>query len=132
MLHAPELDETLQKLFHQPTEEDFIQRDHRTCDCELTYVRRKRHAALGTGIEIRLCCLAKKVEELAGLPPGTFFFSMDFEPSWEWDCTAPQKVEHQQPDGSVVTEMHQAGPPPRWLKERLEAKGIPIKNLGDE
>jgi len=118
----------IERLFVQ-SEEDFIARDHRQCDCPLTYVHRKRHAALGTGIEIRLCCLAKKVEELAGLPPGTFFFAMDFEPSWEWDCEQPMESHRRLPDGSVETVTKKLGPPPRWLRERLEAKGRPIHNL---
>ena len=111
------------------TEEDFIARDRRTCDCALTYVHRKRHAALGTGIEIRLCCLAKKVEELAGLPAGTFFFSMDFEPTWEWDCDAISKTQETLPDGSIVEKETRLGNPPKWLRNRLDKKGITVKNL---
>jgi hypothetical protein len=120
--------EELDALF-TPAEQDIIERDHRTCDCELTYVHRKRHAALGTAIEIRLCCLAKKVEELSGVPRGTFFSSLDFTPSWEWDCDKPMTTEHQQPDGSIVTKMHKPGPPPQWLLERMQRKGIEVKNL---
>lgn len=112
-----------------PVEEDFITLDHRTCDCELTYVHRKRHAALGTGIQIRLCCLAKKVEELAGMPPGSFFKVIEFEPTWVWDCDKPQQCNHRQPDGSIVTEMNPLGPPPKWLLKRMQEKGIEVKNL---
>ena len=111
------------------TEEDFIARDRRTCDCSLTYVHRKRHAALGTGIEIRLCCLAKKVEELAGLPAGTFYFAMDFVPSWEWDCDGMQKTQQILSDGSVVDKEVRRGNPPKWLKERMDKKGIKVKNF---
>ncbi|KKM70890.1 hypothetical protein LCGC14_1436200 [marine sediment metagenome] len=112
-----------------PDEETFIARDRRTCDCALTYVHRKRHGALGVGIEIRLCCLAKKMEELAGLPPGTFFFAMDFKPTWKWDCNAMQKRHVRQSDGSIVEEETRLGNPPRWLRERMEKKNIKIRNL---
>ena len=121
------LDRDIERLF-VATEEDFINRDHRQCDCPLTYVHRKRHAALGTGIEIRLCCLAKKVEEIAGLPPGTFFFAMDFEPTWDWDCEQIMESYKRKPDGSVETIRRKLGPPPRWLRERLKQKGLPIHN----
>lgn len=112
-----------------PSEEDFIQRDRRTCDCELTYVHRKRHGALGTGIEIRLCCLAKKVEEITGVPKGTFFAAFDFEPSWVWDCESLHKTKKTLPDGSVVTQEVKLGKPPQWLLKRLQKKGIKVKNL---
>lgn len=111
-----------------PTEEDFISRDRRTCDCELTYVHRKHHAALGTGIEIRLCCMAKKLEEICGLPSGTFFFAMDFEPTWEWDCEAEMLSTKVNPDGSVEEVRTKLGKPPEWLQKRFDAKGIKVKN----
>jgi hypothetical protein len=113
-------------------EEDFICLDHRTCNCELTYVHRKRHAALGVGIQIRLCCLAKKVEELAGLPPGTFFKVLEFEPTWVWDCDHPTEINHTQPDGTVVKEQHRLGPPPKWLLKRMRERGVEVKNLPPE
>ncbi len=116
-------------IYTRPTEEDFISRDRRTCDCPLTYVHKKRHAALGTGIEIRLCCLAKKVEEMAGLPEGTFFLAMEFEPTWEWDCDTMQKTSRNMADGSVVEEEIRLGNPPTWLKRRFDKKGIRVKNL---
>jgi len=115
-----------------PTEEDFIARDRRTCDCELTYVHRKRHSALGTGIEIRLCCLAKKVEELAGLPSGTFFFAMDFEPTWEWDCDSEHVTKKVLPDGTIEEKTYILGNPPKWLQKRMEQKGIKIRNYKGE
>ncbi|KKK70676.1 hypothetical protein LCGC14_2921600, partial [marine sediment metagenome] len=86
-------------------------------------------AALGTGIEIRLCCLAKKVEEMAGLPEGTFFLAMEFEPTWEWDCDTMQKTSRNMADGSVVEEEIRLGNPPTWLKRRFDKKGIRVKNL---
>jgi hypothetical protein len=114
------------------TEEDFIAHDRRTCNCELTYVHKKRHAALGVGIEIKLCCLAKKVEEIAGLPPGTFFWTMDFQPSWEWDCEQNNEVHRRLPDGSRITEYVRQGPPPAWLLKRFKEKGVHVHNLPEE
>src|SRR3990167_6070724 len=124
-------DSELNVLFHGtlPVEEDIIQRDHRTCNCALTYVHRKRHAALGTAIEIRLCCMAQAVEKFMGLPPGTFFTAIDFEPSWVWDCNRVDKLRRTQPDGSVVEIEHRLGPPRRWLRERMAKKGVEIRNL---
>ena len=110
------------------TEDDFRKRDHRLCDCEMTYVHRKRHGALGTGIEIRLCCLAKKVEEMAGLPEGTFFLSLDFDPSWIWDCRQQQCVRTKDVDGSIVETFRDLGEPPRWLRDRMDKKGLEIRN----
>jgi hypothetical protein len=118
--------------FIVPAEEDFIARDRRNCDCPLTYVHRKRHGALGTGIEIRLCCLAKKVEELAGLPPGTFFFAMDFEPTWTWDCEQINKKQRKLLDGSIEETFVKQGAPPKWLLKRMKQKGIKVRNLPRE
>jgi len=115
-----------------PAEEDFIWHDRRTCNCTLTYVHKKRHAALGVGIEINLCCLAKKVEELADLPPGTFFWAMDFRPSWEWDCDKEWETNKRQPDGSVITTKGSLGPPPKWLLKRFKQRGIKVHNLPDK
>jgi len=111
------------------TEEDFIAHDRRTCDCPLTFVHRKRHGALGTGIEIRLCCLAKKVEELAGLPEGTFFETFEFEPTWVWDCNSKHKTKRTLPDGSVEVKEVKLGKPPKWILRRMEKKGIKVKGL---
>lgn len=123
------LPSVFEDVFPLATEEDFIARDRRMCGCELTYVHRKRHAALGAGIEIRLCCLAKKVEELAGLPKGSFFYAMEFQPTWEWDCDATQLTSKTMPDGSVEDREVRLGNPPRWLKERMDKKGIKVKNF---
>jgi hypothetical protein len=54
---------------------------------------------------------------------------MDFEPSWEWDCDAIQKTVETLPDGTKVENEFKLGPPPRWIKERMDKKGIKIKNL---
>lgn len=93
-------------------------RDYHTCDCPLPYVERKWNEALGLFAEIRLCCLARAVEALTGL---TLFETFEFDPLWEWDCDAmvPER------DGSLV----RRGPPPAFLRERMERKGILIKNL---
>ena len=127
--------ETIKELSHKDleqmscvTEDDFRTRDHRLCDCELTYVHRKRHGALGTGVEIRLCCLAKKVEELAGMPEGSFFLALEFEPSWDWDCEQLQAYNKVLQDGSEIEVFKELGEPPRWLRERMEKKGLPIAN----
>lgn len=125
-----QIDELLRGTGFLPTEEDFIAHDRRTCDCELTYVHKKRHAALGTGIEIKLCCLAKKVEELAGLPQGTFFMAMDFEPTWVWDCDSEGVTKERDADGSIIEKRHRLGRPPEWLLKRMIAKGIEVRNLG--
>lgn len=112
-------------------ESDFVERDKKLCNCEIPTVRRKWNAALGTGIEIRLCCLAKKVEELADLPEGTFFLALDFEPTWEWDCKRSMVQRRSLSDGTVEETSITLGPPPRWLQERMQNKGIPIHNLPD-
>lgn len=125
--------EDLMFLEHElPTEEDFIDHDRRACNCALTYVHKKHHAALGVGIEIKLCCLAKKVEELADLPPGTFFWAMDFRPSWEWDCDKEWETKKREPDGSIIVTKGRLGPPPEWLLKRFEQRGITVHNLPDK
>lgn len=93
------------------------------CDCEMPFVMRKWHDCLGTLVELRLCCLAKKVEELLGLPKGSLFTVFDFEPERTWDCA--QKVWH--PEEKKYKDL---GAPPKWLKQRMQQKGIEIKNLG--
>ena len=115
-----------------PNEEDFINHDRRTCDCELTYVHKKRHAALGTGIEIKLCCLAKFIERQFGLPSGTFYWAMDFEPTWEWDVNAEQVTKERLDDGSILEKKTRLGSPPEWLLKRMEKKGIAVKGLNED
>lgn len=111
------------------TEEDFRSRDHRLCDCPMTYVVRKFHGALGRGMEVRICCLAREVERRFDLSEGTFLLSLDFEPTWEWDCERMQKEVKTLNDGTVEERLVKTGKPPRWLRERMEKKGIPIHNL---
>jgi len=124
-------DEQIAGLVEFPTEQEFLDRDRRACDCALTYVHRKYHSALGSGIEIKLCCMAKKVEEMAGLPPGTFFFEMDFLPTWEWDCDKMRKEECKLDDGSIEVKEVRLGTPPEWLLKRMQEKNIPVRNLPD-
>lgn len=113
-------------------EEDFVRAEHRTCKCAMTYVHRKRHGALGTAVQIRLCCMARFIERQFGLPEGTFFAVIDFRPSWVWDCDHVSELEKTEPDGSKVLHKIRRGAPPRWLRERMVGKGIPIVNLREE
>ena len=110
------------------TEQDFIDRDKRLCDCPMPMVRRKWNAALGRGVELRLCCMAKKVEEIAGLSEGDLFLALEFEPTWVWDCMEKQSIRKEDADGTVTETFQERGEPPRWLRERMEKKGLPILN----
>ena len=105
-----------------PRFEQVFHQDHRYCDCEIPMVSRKWNDALGTFVAIRLCCMAKALEELTGLK---LYEVHEFAPRWVWDC---DKIEPAaQPDGTV--EHVQKGPPPRWLLDRMQQKGIEVKNL---
>jgi hypothetical protein len=83
---------------------------------------KKWNDALGRMVVIRLCCLAKAVEKLTG---EQLYEVLDFAPRWEWDCN--EVIQKAQPDGTV--ELEERGPPPRWLLERFQKKGIPVHNL---
>ena len=91
------------------------QRDYHTCDCPLPYVERKWSEPIGTFCELRLCCLARAVEALTGLK---LFETWDFTPVWEWDCGAVVATD----DGT----RRRRGPPPAFMRERMEAKGIGV------
>lgn len=105
-----------------PRFEQIFHRDHRNCECEMPMVSRKWNDALGTFVAIRLCCMAKALEELTGYDLYQVF---EFEPRWEWDCdTVEPCVLADGSDGEK-----RKGSPPRWLRERLQKKGIPIHNL---
>jgi len=100
-----------------PTVEEIRSVDKRsTCDCPMPFVHRKWHRALGTFAELRLCCMARKIEEVLGIPQGTFYKAIDFEPTRVWD------------EGQMVDDtqggMKPLGEPPKWLKMRMENKGI--------
>lgn len=90
------------------------------CDCPMPFVRRKWHRALGTFVELRLCCMARLLEEKLGLPEGTVYKVFEFEPTMEWD-----EMEVVQ-DGKTG-EMRFRGEPPKWLKQRMDKKGIRTK-----
>lgn len=96
---------------------DVYQRDYHTCDCPMPYIERKWNEALGLFCEIRLCCMAKAVEQLTGV---TLFETFEFEPLWEWDCDGLV----QQADGTMI----KRGPPPKFLQERFDRRGIAVKN----
>lgn len=108
-----------------PRFEQIFHQDFRACDCEMPMVTKKWNEALGTFVAIRLCCMAKAVETLTGL---RLYEVHEFAPRWEWNCNALEPAA--QPDGTV--EVVQKGPPPRWLKERLKKKGLPIHNLQED
>ena len=107
---------------HRPRFEQVFHQDFRQCDCEMPMVTKKWNEALGTFVAVRLCCLAKAVEALTGQ---RLYEVYEFEPRWVWDCKRIEPAA--QPDGTV--EMVEKGPPPRWLRERMQNKGIEIKNL---
>lgn len=120
---TPDVLEELRKLkVLSYTVEDIRSQDKRAkCGCPMPFVRRKWHRALGRLVELRLCCLAKVVEQGFGLPSGTLYETFEFEPTREWDCNETVKDRH----GQNVRK----GPPPKWLKDRMDKKGIAIKNL---
>ncbi len=91
------------------------------CNCPMPYVHRKWHKALGIFSEIRLCCMARLVEEKLGLDPGTIYKVVDFEPTAEWDC---DELIDDAESGKT-----KRGAPPQWLKQRMDNKHIKIKNL---
>tara|TARA_Y100000310_G_scaffold3792_1_gene4662 strand:+ start:7510 stop:7971 length:462 start_codon:yes stop_codon:yes gene_type:complete len=110
------------------TEEDFKQYDRRTCQCAKPMVMRSAIPQAGTGVLLRLCCLAQQFEDLLGVPPGTFYQVFDFEPSWEWDCEAVSVTRKGIGDGSDEFTEYRVGLPPEWIEKRMDEKGIPIKN----
>ena len=102
--------------------EQVFHQDFRHCDCAMPMITKKWNDALGTFVAIRFCCLAKAVEKLTGQ---RLYEVYEFAPRWEWDCDAMEPAA--QPDGTV--EVVQKGPPPRWLRERILQKGLPVHNL---
>ena len=110
------------------TEEQFKEYDRRTCACDKPMVMRSAIPQAGTGVLLRLCCLAQKFEELAGVPPGTFYQVFDFEPSWEWDCNQVSITRKGLSDGYDEFTEYRVGLPPAWIETRMDRKGIPIMN----
>lgn len=105
--------------------EQIFHKDHRACTCEMPMVTKKWNDALGTFVNLRLCCLAKAVEELTGLK---LYEVYEFDPKWVWDCAELHQAEG--PDETVV--MVPRGVPPKWLLARLREKGIEVRNLPAE
>ena len=106
----------------RPDFEAIFHQDFRQCTCELPMLSKKWNDALGTFVAIRLCCMAKAMEELTGI---RLYEVYDFEPRWDWDCEGL----HQSiaPDGSV--QMVERGRPPEWLLARLLKKGKAVLHL---
>lgn len=105
----------------KPTVESLRSVDKRAkCNCPMPFVRRKWHDALGTYAELRLCCVAKALEEHLGVTAGTFIRFVEFEPTWEWD--EDELVDHPVQGKKPVKAPR--GAPPQWLKDRMERKGI--------
>jgi len=110
------------------TEEEFKEYDRRTCECEKPIVMRSAIPQAGTGVLLRLCCLAHKFEEMAGVPAGTFYQVFDFEPSWEWDCDAISVARKSLDNGRDEFTEYRLGLPPTWIETRMEQKEIRVKN----
>lgn len=110
-----------------PSEEAFKHLDRRTCDCEKPIVMRSAMPMVGTGVLLRLCCLAKEIEQRFGFPPGTFYQVYEFPPSWEWDSESQSVTREVGPDGVEVENVHLLGQPPAWIQERMTRKGIAWK-----
>jgi len=116
-----QLKEKKQQSKKLPRFEQVFHRQHRYCDCAMPMVSKKWNEALGTFVVIRLCCLARAVEELTGKK---LYEVYDFEPRWQWDAEAVERRED--PDGSV--EIVEKGMPPEWMVQRFDQKGIKIKH----
>lgn len=88
-------------------------RDYHTCDCEWPFIERKWSESVGVFAEIRLCCLAKAVEQITGL---RLFEVFDFTPLWTWKCNelVPQQ------DGTWA----ERGCPPDFMLSRMKKRGI--------
>jgi hypothetical protein len=112
----PMVNRRFEQVFHQ---------DFRQCTCEMPMLSKKWNDALGTFVAIRLCCLAKAVEQLTGQ---RLYEVHDFDPKWVWDCRELHQCEGA--DGTI--EMVERGPPPPWLLKRLREKGIEVPNLPPE
>lgn len=107
--------------------EQIFHHDFRHCDCEMPMVTKKWNDAVGTFVALRLCCLAKAVEQLTGLK---LYEVYEFAPKWEWDCAQIQQCAD--PDGTGEVVFRPRGKPPAWLKKRLHEKDIRIYNEPDD
>ena len=106
----------------KPRFEQVFHKDHRYCDCEMPMVSKKWNDALGVMVNIRLCCLAKAVEELTGK---SLYEVYEFDPKWEWDCDEL----HECPSLDGTVELRHRGQPPDWLLKRMKERGVPVHNL---
>ena len=100
--------------------EQAFHKDHRYCDCPIPMNLKKWNDALGRMTVLRVCCMAKALEDMTGIDLLQVF---EFEPKWVWDCD--EMVERE----NVLTgEQYKAprGLPPEWLEKRMKAKGIPM------
>ena len=111
---------------HNQRFEQVFHQNFRHCDCEMPMISKKWNDALGTFVAIRLCCMAKALEELTGK---TLYEVYEFDPKWEWDCEGLHQCEDMI---SGTTTYVQRGKPPKWLLERMQKKGIEVKNLPED
>lgn len=107
--------------------EQVFHQNHRHCSCAMPMVSKKWNDALGTFVVIRLCCLARAVEELTGQK---LYEVYEFDPRWVWDCK--ELHQHVSEGDNSTVELIERGPPPAWLLDRMRAKGIEVLNLPEE
>ena len=98
---------------------EWKKRGRHDCTCPVPIVLGKKHRGLGRGAGVRLCCLARAMEEMMELPPSTLYTWMDFKPDWVWDTD--KKVPGK--DGKKQTR----GVPTGWLAKRFIERGVGIK-----
>lgn len=110
-----------------PSEEAFKHLERGTCACEKPISWRGTVPPAGTGVVLKLCCMAKELEQLLGLPPGTFYQVYEFPPSWVWNSAQESVTREKGPDGAEVEVRHVRGKPPKWIQERMKRKNIAWK-----
>ncbi len=113
MLKEPEVT-TFGEAFH-----DAVRKE---CDCAIPSVQRKWNDFLGTMQDLRLCCMAKALEELTEIPMTAVYY---FEPKMEWDCG--EELVKEAEDGTKTTRLR--GAPLKWMLKRMAEKGIEPRNL---
>lgn len=102
--------------------EQIFHRDSKYCDCAMPMVSKKWNDAMGTFVCIRLCCMAKALEQLTGM---SLYEVFHFQPKWQWDCE--EMIEKTDVTGTI--QLVKRGPPPSWMAKRMKDKGIHIKGL---
>ncbi len=102
--------------------EQAFHKDHRYCDCSIPMTLKKWNDALGRMVVLRVCCMARALEEMTGFD---LLQTFEFTPKWAWDCD--EMIEVDGPFGGKVKRPR--GRPPLWLEKRMLAKGITIKGL---